>query len=174
MIYFNSDYLEGAHPALMAKAQSETNMVQDRMATARDEYCAAARVKIQNACQAMPDRPTSWWAAPRPHHRHRRVTNRGRGRAMHGGHISCHRPVTIRVHRPKVSPCPPPTARSRPSRCESMWSGTETTSPRNIVQPGMVYISYPTEEAPLLKAELTERFDVCRRYGLPLFIDGAR
>ena len=27
MIYFNSDYLEGAHPALMAKL-NETNMVQ--------------------------------------------------------------------------------------------------------------------------------------------------
>ena len=39
----------------------------------------------------------------------------------------------------------------------------------------MVYISYPTEGGTLYsKAELTELYDVCRRYGLPLFIDGAR
>ena len=50
MIYFNSDYLEGAHPALMAKL-NETNMVQT-IGYGEDEYCAAARVKIQNACQA--------------------------------------------------------------------------------------------------------------------------
>ena len=50
MIYFNSDYLEGAHPALMAKL-NETNMVQT-VGYGEDEYCAAARVKIQNACQA--------------------------------------------------------------------------------------------------------------------------
>ena len=44
MIYFNSDYLEGAHPALMAKL-NETNMVQT-VGYGEDEYCAAAREKI--------------------------------------------------------------------------------------------------------------------------------
>ena len=44
-----------------------------------------------------------------------------------------------------------------------------------MVMPGMVYISLPTEGGTLYsKAELTELYDVCRRYGLPLFIDGAR
>ena len=38
MIYFNSDYLEGAHPALMAKL-NETNMVQT-VGYGEDEYCA--------------------------------------------------------------------------------------------------------------------------------------
>ena len=50
MIYFNSDYLEGAHPALMAKL-NETNMVQT-VGYGEDEYCAAAREKIKAACQA--------------------------------------------------------------------------------------------------------------------------
>ena len=50
MIYFNSDYLEGAHPALLEKL-NETNMVQT-VGYGEDEYCAAAREKIKAACQA--------------------------------------------------------------------------------------------------------------------------
>ncbi|MBO5121538.1 MAG: low specificity L-threonine aldolase, partial [Oscillospiraceae bacterium] len=38
-----------------------------------------------------------------------------------------------------------------------------------------VYISHPTETGMLYsKAELTEIFNTCREYGLPLYIDGAR
>ena len=48
MIYFNSDYLEGAHPALLEKL-NETNMVQT-VGYGEDEYCAAAREKIKAAC----------------------------------------------------------------------------------------------------------------------------
>ena len=48
-------------------------------------------------------------------------------------------------------------------------------STEHIVQPGMVYISHPTEGGTLYtKAELTELYGTCREYGLPLFIDGAR
>ena len=48
MIYFNSDYLEGAHPALLEKL-NETNMVQT-VGYGEDEYCAAARERIRAAC----------------------------------------------------------------------------------------------------------------------------
>lgn len=41
--------------------------------------------------------------------------------------------------------------------------------------PGMVYLSFPTEYGTLYtKDELTAISDVCRKYELPLFIDGAR
>ena len=44
-----------------------------------------------------------------------------------------------------------------------------------MVMPGMVYISFPTEGGTLYsKAELTALYDVCKKCGLPLFIDGAR
>ncbi len=45
----------------------------------------------------------------------------------------------------------------------------------HIVQPGMVYISFPTETGTLYsKKQLSDLYRVCRKYGLPLFIDGAR
>ena len=50
MIYFNSDYLEGAHPYVMEKL-NETNMVQT-VGYGEDEYCEAARERIKAVCQA--------------------------------------------------------------------------------------------------------------------------
>ena len=45
----------------------------------------------------------------------------------------------------------------------------------HTVQPGMVYISFPTEIGSLYtKAELTDLSNACRECGIPLYIDGAR
>ena len=45
----------------------------------------------------------------------------------------------------------------------------------HIVQPGMVYISQPTEVGTIYhKAELEAIWQVCREYGMPLYVDGAR
>ena len=50
MIYFNSDYLEGAHSAIMERL-AQTNMMQT-IGYSEDEICAAAREKIKAACHA--------------------------------------------------------------------------------------------------------------------------
>lgn len=45
----------------------------------------------------------------------------------------------------------------------------------HMVQPGMVYISHPTEYGALYtKSELGALKKVCKEYGLPLYLDGAR
>jgi len=45
----------------------------------------------------------------------------------------------------------------------------------HTVQPGMVYISLPTEYGTLYSLdELAAISDVCRQWGIPLFVDGAR
>ena len=64
MIYFNSDYLEGAHPSIMVRL-AETNMVQT-VGYGEDEYCEAAREKIKTACQAPEADVHFLVAAPRP------------------------------------------------------------------------------------------------------------
>ena len=64
MIYFNSDYLEGAHPSIMVRL-AETNMVQT-VGYGEDEYCEAAREKIKTCLLYTSD------AADDQHHRHRR------------------------------------------------------------------------------------------------------
>lgn len=45
----------------------------------------------------------------------------------------------------------------------------------HMVQPGMVYISFPTEYGTLYsRNELSDIHDVCKEYNIPLYIDGAR
>ncbi|MBR2067997.1 MAG: aminotransferase class V-fold PLP-dependent enzyme [Solobacterium sp.] len=45
----------------------------------------------------------------------------------------------------------------------------------HTVQPGLVYISFPTESGTLYqKKELEELYSICKKHDVPLFIDGAR
>ena len=45
----------------------------------------------------------------------------------------------------------------------------------HTVQPKMVYISNPTELGTIYtRSELENLYEVCRKYGLYLFVDGAR
>ena len=127
MIYFNSDYLEGAHPYVMEKF-NETNMVQT-VGYGEDEYCEAARERIKAVCQA-PEADVHFLVGGTQ-------TNttviasilrpwQGVLSAV-SGHINCHEPSSPPATRSSL--CPPPTARSPPGRCRTMWSGTKTTSP---------------------------------------------
>ena len=49
MIYFNSDYVEGAHPLILNKL-IETNFCQT-VGYGEDEYCENARNLIKKACK---------------------------------------------------------------------------------------------------------------------------
>ena len=176
MIYFNSDYLEGAHPYVMEKL-NETNMVQT-VGYGEDEYCEAARERIKAVCQA-PEADVHFLVGGTQ-------TNttviasilrpwQGVLSAV-SGHINCHeagaiestghKVITLLTANGKI------TARQVQDYVE--WHKNDEST-EHIVQPGMVYISHPTEGGTLYtKAELTALYDTCRRYGLPLFIDGAR
>ena len=176
MIYFNSDYLEGAHPSIMVK-MAETNMVQT-VGYGEDEYCEAAREKIKVACQApeadvhflvggTQTNTTVIAAILRPW--------QGVISAV-SGHINCHEAGAIESTGHKVITLPTGNGKITAQQVADYveWHKNDEST-EHIVQPGMVYISHPTEAGTLYtKAELTELYDTCRRYGLPLFIDGAR
>ena len=176
MIYFNSDYLEGAHPSIMVK-MAETNMVQT-VGYGEDEYCEAAREKIKAACQApeadvhflvggTQTNTTVIAAILRPW--------QGVISAV-SGHINCHEAGAIESTGHKVITLPTDNGKITAQQVADYveWHKNDEST-EHIVQPGMVYISHPTEAGTLYtKAELTELYDTCRRYGLPLFIDGAR
>ena len=176
MIYFNSDYLEGAHPSIMVK-MAETNMVQT-VGYGEDEYCEAAREKIRTACQApeadvhflvggTQTNTTVIAAILRPW--------QGVISAV-SGHINCHEAGAIESTGHKVITLPTDNGKITAQQVADYveWHKNDEST-EHIVQPGMVYISHPTEAGTLYtKAELTELYDTCRRYGLPLFIDGAR
>ncbi len=176
MIYFNSDYLEGAHPSIMVK-MAETNMVQT-VGYGEDEYCEAAREKIKIACQApeadvhflvggTQTNTTVIAAILRPW--------QGVISAV-SGHINCHEAGAIESTGHKVITLPTDNGKITAQQVADYvdWHKNDEST-EHIVQPGMVYISHPPEAGTLdTKAELTELYDTCRRYGLPLYIDGAR
>ena len=176
MIYFNSDYLEGAHPALMAKL-NETNMIQT-VGYGEDEYCAAAREKIKVACQA-PDADVHFLVGGT-------LTNTtviaSVLRPYQGvltaasGHINCHETGAIESSGHKVLALPTNNGKITAQQVEDYYNWHHFSPDyEHMVMPGMVYISFPTEGGTMYsKAELTALHEVCRKCGLPLFIDGAR
>ena len=58
---------------------------------------------------------------------------------------------------------------------EAMQEHLAEDGPEHTVQPGMVYISFSSEVGTVYSLEQLKSISaVCREYGLPLFIDGAR
>ena len=176
MIYFNSDYLEGAHPSIMVRL-AETNMVQT-VGYGEDEYCEAAREKIKTACQA-PEADVHFLVGGTQTNTTviAAILRPWQGVLCAGsGHINCHEAGAIETTGHKVITLPTTNGKITAQQVQDYveWHRNDEST-EHIVQPGMVYISHPTEGGTLYtKAELTALYDTCRRYGLPLFIDGAR
>lgn len=176
MIHFNSDYLEGAHPAVLQRLV-DTNMEQT-IGYGCDPYCEQAREKIRAAC-AAPEADVHFLVGGtqtnttviasilRPY--------QGVVSAV-SGHINCHEAGAIESTGHKVIALPAENGKITAQQVADYveWHRNDE-SMEHIVYPGMVYISYPTEGGTLYsKAELTAMYDTCRRCGLYLFIDGAR
>ena len=176
MIYFNSDYLEGAHPSVMARL-NETNMVQT-VGYGEDEYCAAAREKIRAVCQA-PEADVHFLVGGTQTNTTviASILRPWQGvLSADSGHINCHEAGAIESTGHKVITLPAAEGKIAAQQVQDYveWHRNDEST-EHIVQPGMVYISHPTEGGTLYsKAELTALYDTCRKYGLPLFIDGAR
>jgi threonine aldolase len=176
MIYFNSDYLEGAHPLIMER-MCETNFAQTT-GYGEDEYCEKARALIKEACKT-PDALVQFLvggtqtnmtvisAALRPH---QGVL------CAETGHINVHETGSIESYGHKVLALP-----SKDGKITAKQVGDyvkvhrEDPSFEHMVQPGMVYISHPTETGTsYTKEELTALSEKCRELGIYLFLDGAR
>ena len=176
MILFTSDYTEGAHPEILHKI-AETNMEQS-VGYGEDKYCAEARELIKTACGTQEaevhflvggtqSNMTVISSALRPH---QGVI------AADSGHINVHETGAIESYGHKVLALPGSdgkiTAGQVRKVCEDHWNDD---SFEHMVQPGMVYISHPTELGTLYtQEELMALRKVCDECKLYLFLDGAR
>ena len=176
MIRFECDYAEGCHPSILA-ALSASNEEQTP-GYGLDPHCERARAMIRNAC-AAPDADVHFLvggtqanttviaAALRPY----------QGALCSApGHINCHETGAIESTGHKVLPLPSDdgkiTAEQIAAAHDAHWNDS---THEHIVQPGLVYLSHPTENGvTYTKAELTAISEVCRARGLTLFLDGAR
>ena len=176
MIQFQCDYNEGAHPAIMQRV-CETNMEQT-VGYSEDRYCEEARALIRKACEredidvhllvgGTQTNTTVISHTLRPY--------QGVLTAV-SGHINVHETGAIEATGHKVLAIASEDGKLTASQIEeAMQAHLNEDGPEHMVQPGMVYISFPTEVGTVYNcAELQEISTICRKYALPLFVDGAR
>ena len=176
MLHFDSDYMEGAHPAVIERLAT-TNLDQTS-GYGTDEICESARDRIRVACMAPEaavyflvggtqanivalDQLLSLWEG---------VV------AANTGHINGHEAGALEGLGHKILPLPHHQgkldAEEVRALAEAYW-GDENRD--HMVAPGVVYISQPTEYGTVYTLrELEALSQVCRDFALRLFVDGAR
>jgi len=176
MKYFNCDYNEGAYPPIL-KRMNETNMCQS-IGYSEDEYCEEARNIIRGLCGA-PDAAVHFLvggtqanltvisAALRSHQGVISAST---------GHISVHETGAIEATGHKVLSVNTDdgllTAEMVEKVCHDHFVDEAF---EHMVQPGMVYISSPSELGTIYtRKALSDLRAVCDKYGLLLYLDGAR
>jgi len=176
MIYFQCDYAEGCHPDIL-EALNQTNMEQTP-GYGKDSYCEDARSKVRSACECesadvhflvggTQANATIISSILRPH---QGVIS------ADTGHIAAHETGAIEATGHKVLALSSRDGTITAAQVEALCK-QHALNPahEHEVQPGLVYISFPTESGTLYsKAELTAMKEVCNACGIPLFIDGAR
>ena len=176
MLYFENDYCEGAHPAILQKL-TETNF-EKVSGYGTDPYCASAKEKIRTAC-ACPEADVFFISGGTQANS---IVIASMLRRWEGviaaatGHVAGHEAGAIEFTGHKVIGLPQKNGKLDAATVEDFCKTFYADSNHDhMVFPGMVYISYPTEFGTLYtKRELVELASVCRWYNIPLYIDGAR
>lgn len=176
MIRLYCDYAEGAHPAVLEKL-SETNFVQTE-GYGQDKYCEEARERIKKLCACetadvhflVGGTQTNLTVIASALRAHEGVV------AAESGHITTHETGAIEACGHKVLALPAVDGKISAAQVENLYlAHMADENHEHTVKPGMVYISNPTEFGTIYSLEeLTALSQVCRKYALPLFLDGAR
>lgn len=176
MNQFQCDYVAGCHPKVL-EALSKTNLI-EVPGYGEDDFCRSAADKIRTAC-ALPEAGVYFMsggtqtnltvigAVLRPH-QGVVAADTAHIEAHETGAIEAtgHKVLTIANDDGKV------TAEALDSLCREYWQNEEKPL---LVQPGMLYISFPTETGTLYSlAEIEALAEVCRRHKLFFYLDGAR
>lgn len=176
MILFNCDYNEGAHEKILQRLV-ETNMEQT-IGYGEDPYCAKATAKIKELCK---DTSVDVHFLVGGTQANLTVIDAAL-RSYQGvlcadtAHINVHETGAVEACGHKVLALPSTDGKITAAQVEEAYlSHITNDSFEHMVQPKMVYISFPTELGTIYsKAELEALSDVCRAHRLYLFVDGAR
>ncbi len=176
MIHFDTDYMEGAHPEIMRRLM-DTNFEQT-VGYGGDAHTANAEKLILEAC-GLPEGKVYFLVGGTQTNstvidgllgRHEGVLS------VESGHINVHEAGAIEATGHKVLALPSHEGKVSAHDVESYISSFYADETyEHMVAPGMLYISHPSEMGTLYSlAELEDLSAVCRKAGIPLFMDGAR
>ena len=155
----------------------ETNLEQTA-GYGNDPYCVSAKKKILEACQC-PDgevhflvggTQTNATVIAALLHMYDGVL------AAETGHVNVHEAGAIEYTGHKVLTLPQKDGKISAESVENYlkWFYADENH-EHMVQPGMVYLTHPTEYGTLYTAEeLKAIHGICQKYAIPLYVDGAR
>jgi len=176
MLSFTCDYNEGAHPAILERLLA-TNLEQVP-GYGLDRFSQSAKQRIREALGRGEAGVYLLTGGTQTNSTVIAALLRDfeGAVAVQTGHIAMHEAGAVEYTGHKVLTLPAHGGKMDAAELESYLAGFYAEAAcDHMVFPGMVYISFPTEYGTLYtKAELEAIYAVCRRYGLPLFIDGAR
>ena len=176
LLPFQSDYMEGAHPSIIKKL-SDTNIFHT-VGYGSDEFSEEARALIRKACGA-PNAEVQFLVGGTQTNAVviDCILKKWQGViAADSGHVAVHEAGAIEFTGHKVLPIKGEDGKLTAAAVDSYISDFyKDANWTHMVEPGMVYISQPTELGTMYsKSELSELSEVCRRRNVPLFVDGAR
>ncbi len=176
MISFASDYVEGAHPDVLAKLV-KTNMEQ-LSGYGTDKYTINAKNKIMDVC-GLDDADIFFLTGGTQTNQIVISSLLGHCEgviAAVSGHINTHEAGAIEYTGHKVLALPQHFGKINAKELANYLSAFYSDeNNEHMILPGMVYISYPTEYGTLYsKSELSDISKICRKYQIPLYMDGAR
>lgn len=178
MISFESDYITGCHPKIL-ELLAKTNL-EYAPGYGADPYCSSARAKILEECGLTEAEGDVEFIAGGTQTNALVISTMLKEYegvvAAVTGHVSCHEAGAIEYTGHKVIELPGHLGKVDADELAAYiekFYGDDSFE--HMVFPGMLYISHPTEYGTLYtKDELTALSDVCRRYSMPLYLDGAR
>lgn len=176
MLHFDSDYMETCQPKILERL-SEINF-QKQSGYGTDDFSASAKDKIRKAC-ACPNAEIYFLTGGTQTNatvldgllqKYQGVI------AAKTGHIAVHEAGAIEAGGHKVIELPGENGKLGAKTIDDYCSAFFTDGNRDhMVNPGVVYISQPTEYGTLYSlSELNEISKICKKHNQKLFVDGAR
>lgn len=175
MYNFINDYSEGAHESIIEELV-KTNRMQT-IGYGEDEICEKARNLIKNELEKdsaihfmLGGTQTNLTVISHILKPYEGVISAS------SGHINVHESGAIEATGHKILSLLTENGKLTAQQViDTMEEHLNSPTMVHMVRPGMVYISQPTEWGTLYKKqELSEIYSACKKYNIPLYIDGAR
>lgn len=176
MIRFNNDYNHGAHPAIL-EALATTN-TESYGGYGIDPWCRKASDEIKKYLNC--DEAAIHFLVGGTQANFTVITAALRSYqsiiSADSGHINVHETGAVENCGHKIQALPATDGKISAGQIEACANLYATSGiQEHITQPKMVYLSHPTEYGTIYsRQELEDINSVCKKYGLYLFVDGAR
>ena len=176
MIYFDSDYMVGAHPTVLERLVA-TNALHT-VGYGRDQFTADAKNIILEACGLSHGDVflLEGGAQANAVVIDRLLDHNDGVIATDTAHINVHEAGAIESNGHKILTLPNHDGKLSAEDIKNYIADFYRDDTHHyMVRPGMVYVSYPTELGTIYsRKELEDIQSVCREYDIPLYLDGAR